>query len=850
MEAAAADRMTDGLVHGPWVPPKPNPTKCWYEYGGTKPCWGGGVGGNTSATALTFGTGLSGGSFAPDEKTIFAHQIAPGHSGVMNHFWSTCNAECEGALLVRYYVDGELNASIAYEPGMASGTGFDDPAAPWGTKWFGHGAHSAWFNNFKIPFGSSIRVTVQSTDGKEHSGFYMIVRGGLDIALVIGGVELPTTARLQLQSFSGPLQTLEVLNLVHVPEGSKGFVFLVALSVNNSGHLHHPNPKGFLEGCPHMFDPPSQAWPGTLLGSGTEDYFDSGWYFNAGEFHLPVAGYTHILDKDDALEWSAYRFHEMDPLIFNNGVRVTWRCGENGSPAPDGGNKCYIQPQQDDLPPSEEATLCEHVQSYGWVYTWPAAAAKDTNLTYARVSDSLGVGSEQTVHGFAGPPTPWVPPKPDPTKCWYEYGGTKPCWDADNSSSTTPDSMTFGASCPGCTFAPWEKTIFAHQIAPGHSGVMNHFWSTCNAECEGALLVRYYVDGELNASIAYEPGMASGTGFDDPAAPWGTKWFGHGAHSAWFNNFKIPFGSSIRVTVQSTDGKEHSGFYMIVRGGLDQPLTIGGQTLPPTARLHLQRYDGPLNDLEVLDVVSVPESYQGMVFLITLAVNNSGHGVTFLEGCPHMFDPPRQAWPGTLLGSGTEDNFDSGCDFNAGEFQLPVAGFTTLVDQKDNLMECSACQLQVKGHLIFNHGGRVTWRCGENGSPAPDGGNKCYIQPRQDDEGQVNLCEFVRSYGWVYSWPKSNSSAAVPVPSRVQGPPLVKPSKLRGGADAYYLGTQGATCRETCSGQSLHCSWQVGIQCNKTAQEGKWWAPDQPSYVSDPKDANYGDCLGYKHVPE
>ena len=166
-----------------------------------------------NSMALTFGTGLSGGSFSPTEKVLFAHEIAGGHTGVMNHFWSTCNAECEGALLVRYYIDGETNASIVYEPGMASGTGFDDPAAPWGTKWFGHGAHSAWFNNFKIPFGSSVRVTIQSTDGTTHSGFYMIVRGGLDIPVVIGGVTLPKTARLQLQRFAGRMDNLEVLNL-------------------------------------------------------------------------------------------------------------------------------------------------------------------------------------------------------------------------------------------------------------------------------------------------------------------------------------------------------------------------------------------------------------------------------------------------------------------------------------------------------------------------------------------------------------------------------------------------------------------------------------------------------------
>ena len=48
-----------------------------------------------------------------------------------------------------------------------------------------------------------------------------------------------------------------------------------------------------------------------------------------------------------------------------------------------------------------------------------------------------------------------------------------------------------GTSCPGCSFNPWEKTVFAHKIADGHTGLMDHFWSTCNAECEGALLVRY-----------------------------------------------------------------------------------------------------------------------------------------------------------------------------------------------------------------------------------------------------------------------------------------------------------------------------------------------------------------------
>ena len=28
----------------------------------------------------------------------------------------------------------------------------------------------------------------------------------------------------------------------------------------------------------------------------------------------------------------------------------------------------------------------------------------------------------------------------------------------------------------GGSFSSWEKTLFAHKIAPGHTGVMNHFW--------------------------------------------------------------------------------------------------------------------------------------------------------------------------------------------------------------------------------------------------------------------------------------------------------------------------------------------------------------------------------------
>jgi hypothetical protein len=34
-----------------------------------------------------------------------------------------------------------------------------------------------------------------------------------------------------------------------------------------------------------------------------------------------------------------------------------------------------------------------------------------------------------------------------------------------------------------------------------------------------------------------------------------------------------------------------------------------------------------------------------------------------------------------------------------------------------------------------------------------------------------------------------------------------------------------------------------------TIVDRNWWANDQPSYVSNPADANYGRCLGWNHTP-
>ena len=108
--------------------------------------------------------------------------------------------------------------------------------------------------------------------------------------------------------------------------------------------------------------------PGVTISTGTEDYYDSAWYFSAGQFALPVSGFTHLNTTAHGeygeITWSAYRFHEMDPIVWNgNGGRFVWR---NGDMTDKHGHKCTLM-QGGAMNGHPTASL---VESYAWMYTW------------------------------------------------------------------------------------------------------------------------------------------------------------------------------------------------------------------------------------------------------------------------------------------------------------------------------------------------------------------------------------------------------------------------------------------------------------------------------------------------
>lgn len=109
---------------------------------------------------------------------------------------------------------------------------------------------------------------------------------------------------------------------------------------------------------------PFRCCRGLLISTGTEDYFISAYYFNAGQFRLPNSGYTHFKSANSTVELSAYRFHTADPLVFTNGAKLTWRNGDATDPAT--GLKCLIETGGNVV----GSPTAANVLAYAWVYTW------------------------------------------------------------------------------------------------------------------------------------------------------------------------------------------------------------------------------------------------------------------------------------------------------------------------------------------------------------------------------------------------------------------------------------------------------------------------------------------------
>ncbi len=251
--------------------------------------------------------------------------IAPGASatladiegpGIIVQFWVTIDSPDKyflRHLLLRMSWDGEENPSVEAPIGDFFGTGFG--YKQWLSLLEGMSS-GGYYSYFPMPFNRRAKIEVVNETGAQVNSFYYHI----DYQRLNGPLD-PSVAYFHAQ------WRREIRTDRHHPYvilDATGHGQFVGMNLNMQSY---DGGLSFLEGDEQIFvDGESKP---SVQGTGTEDYFNSGWYFNRGEFSAPYHG---LILKDDSLgRIAAYRFHVADAIPFEKSIRVTIEHGDRNT---------------------------------------------------------------------------------------------------------------------------------------------------------------------------------------------------------------------------------------------------------------------------------------------------------------------------------------------------------------------------------------------------------------------------------------------------------------------------------------------------------------------------------------
>jgi len=228
--------------------------------------------------------------------------------GVVTQFWCTIDSRDPYFLrriVLRMYWDGEKNPSVEVPIGDFFGTGFGYKQH---ISQFVGMSSGGYYSYFPMPFRSFARIEIVNQTGEEINAFYYHI----DFQKMEEPLEADVAyfhAQWRRELRTDPKHNYTVLDA----EGIGHFVGLNLNMQSYEGNLW------FLEGD-EMVYVDGEKFP-SVYGTGTEDYFTSGWYFNRGEFSAPYHG---LILKDDSLgRIAAYRYHVGDAIPFKKSIRFT-----------------------------------------------------------------------------------------------------------------------------------------------------------------------------------------------------------------------------------------------------------------------------------------------------------------------------------------------------------------------------------------------------------------------------------------------------------------------------------------------------------------------------------------------
>jgi hypothetical protein len=242
-------------------------------------------------------------TIAPGETLVLADHKG---AGVLRRWWLTIAPrniiEIHRSLIIRCYWDGEKEPSVEVPVsdffGMGYGKWKDFISLPLNMTSGGYNCY------WPMPFYRSARITVEN-------------RGTMPVTHFYYNIDIRTYDRMPNNSLYFHAQYRHVRSQQGKP--------ITLLETSGRGHyvgtLMSMQPQrgsnlGYLEGDELIYID-GEKNP-SIKGTGTEDYFSSGWYYDTGEYG---ALYHGVTVKDDSGRINTYRWHIEDPIPFKRSLK-------------------------------------------------------------------------------------------------------------------------------------------------------------------------------------------------------------------------------------------------------------------------------------------------------------------------------------------------------------------------------------------------------------------------------------------------------------------------------------------------------------------------------------------------
>lgn len=314
----------------------------------------------------------------PGEKALLADIPGP---GVITRIWITISSQDQNYLrriLLRMYWDDEVSPSVEVPVGDFFGTGF---AKIHYLSFYQGVSSGGFFSYWPMPFRKRARLEAVNETGRQVDAFYYQI----DYQEMHEPLEDDVAyfhAQWRREARTDPEKNYTILE-------AEGRGHLVGVNMSMQGYNGQ---LWFLEGD-EMVYVDGQAEP-CMYGTGTEDYFTAGWYFNEGTFAGPFHGL--ILKDEENARIAAYRFHLGDAIGFRRSIRFTIEHGHANSEIGDYSSTAYWY-QMEPHAPFPEMLPANARLPLRVLIPEGAVEGEDLTITLPR---QAGVASIQDMRGY------------------------------------------------------------------------------------------------------------------------------------------------------------------------------------------------------------------------------------------------------------------------------------------------------------------------------------------------------------------------------------------------------------------------------------------------------------------